>query len=115
MILLDTGALTLLGIGMLCEVELLGPKHLLAAENNQEFIVWQSEHLVRGQYPPSPDALGIAVLRDDLRQSEALPGGHSGVYLHRHVPAAGAEILRRHIVGGAQQNLGVGVTQQFCP
>ena len=115
LVALDTGALALFGIGMLGEVELLGPEHLLAAQDDQQLIIGQPKHLVRGQHPPPADSLRVAVLGDDLRQGEALPCGHGGVDLHRHVPAAGAEVLRSHVIRGAQHDLGVGVAQQLRP
>ena len=81
---------------MLGEVELLGPEHLLAAQDDQQLIVGEPEHLVRGQHPPPADPLRVAVLGDDLRQGEALPCGHGGVDFHCHVSAAGTEDSPTH-------------------
>lgn len=73
MIVLNTGLLALFGIGMFSEIKFLRPKYLLAADNDEQFIIWKPKYLVWSQHPTTANSLCIAVLWDDLCQSNALP------------------------------------------
>ncbi len=115
LIISDTDSDTIFCIWVASVIELFCTQDLLAADDDQQLIVWHAEHLVRGEEPAPAKPLGIAVLGDDLGDGNALACGYGGIHFHRHITAAGAEILRRNIVGTAEHELRVGIAQQFCP
>lgn len=75
----------------------------------------QAQDFIRREQPALTKPLGIAVLRYDLRHGEGLPGGHGGVHVDGHVPAAGGNIGCRHIVRAAEHELGITAAEYFGP
>ena len=51
------------GIRVFRKVKLLGPQNLLSADDDEQFIVGQAQHLIRGEKPALPLSLGLESVR----------------------------------------------------
>ena len=84
-------------------------------DDHQQLLVGQTQHLVGGEEPPFALALGLPVLGNHLGHRHGVADGHGGIHLDAHIPAAGGEELRRHLVGAAQHQLDVTVANDLRP
>ena len=66
----DMGLHAFFGIRVFRKVKLLGPQNLLSADDDEQFIVWQAQHLIWSQYAAAADSLCVAVLRNNLRKGD---------------------------------------------
>ena len=71
----DMGLHAFFGIRVFRKVKLLGPQNLLSADDDEQFIVGQAQHLIWSQYAAAADSLCVAVLRNNLRKGDTLSCG----------------------------------------
>lgn len=114
-VVLNADFFAVLGKGVAGEVKLFGAQHLLAPDDDEQLVVGEPQHFIRGQEPAAAKPLRISVLWDDLGQCDALPHRLGGVDLHCHITAAATKKVRRDVIRAAQHELGIGVAQQLRP
>ena len=87
----------------------------MSSDDHQQLLVGDAQHLVRSQQTSAPLPLCLTVLWDDLRYGNGLAHGHGGVDLHRHITAPRGEVLGADLIGTAQHELHVQVTDDLRP